>query len=115
MAVVMGDHEIDLIDAKQDDNKRIEKTEVGREIRQLAENQVFRHPDPTGHCYQDQQSTFPGPEKSPDPELPKDQQPFGQRVNITDNGIAAVYDLDDEIPLTSSAPVPTASRTKKGW
>ena len=48
VAVVMRDHEIDLIDAEQDDKERIKKTEIGRKITEMAEDQIFCHPNSTG-------------------------------------------------------------------
>ena len=48
IAVVMGDHEIDLIDAEQDNKERIQKPEIGRKITEMAEDQIFRHPNGAG-------------------------------------------------------------------
>jgi hypothetical protein len=48
IAVVMRDHEIDLIDAEQDDKERIKKSEIGRKITEMAEDQIFCHPNSTG-------------------------------------------------------------------
>lgn len=48
IAVVMRDHEIDLIDAEQHDKERIKKTEIGRKITEMAEDQIFCHPNSTG-------------------------------------------------------------------
>jgi hypothetical protein len=48
VAVVMGDHEIDLIDAQQDNKERIKKAEIGRKITEMAEDQIFCHPNGTG-------------------------------------------------------------------
>ena len=48
IAVVMRDHEIDLIDAEQDDKERIKKSEIGRKITDMAEDQIFCHPNGAG-------------------------------------------------------------------
>jgi hypothetical protein len=48
IAVVMGDHEIDLINAEQDDKERIKKSEIRRKITEVAENQIFCHPNGAG-------------------------------------------------------------------
>ena len=38
VAVVMGDHEIDLIDAEQYNKERIKKSEIGRKITEMAKD-----------------------------------------------------------------------------
>lgn len=44
VAIVMSDHEIDLIDAEQDDKKGVEETKVGRKTCDIAQNEIFVDP-----------------------------------------------------------------------
>ena len=48
IAIVMSDHEIDLVDAEQDNKERIQKPEIGRKITEMAEDQIFCHPNGAG-------------------------------------------------------------------
>ena len=48
ITIVMSDHEIDLVDAEQDNKERIQKPEIGRKITEMAEDQVFCHPNSAG-------------------------------------------------------------------
>jgi hypothetical protein len=88
VAVIMGDHEIDLVHAKQDNIKTGENTEIRGEISHLAEDQVFSHPDDTGRRKDSIGNFLTHPEKAPDPELPEDKDPFEKGVGIGDTGIA---------------------------
>ena len=48
IAIVVSDHEIDLVDTEQDYKKRIKEPEIGREFADMAQDQVFRYPYRTG-------------------------------------------------------------------
>ena len=48
IAIFVGDHEIDLIDAEKDDEGTANNSEVWAEIDKLADNQVFRQPKSAG-------------------------------------------------------------------
>jgi len=86
--VVMGDHEIDLVHAEEDDKKAGENAEIRGEISHLTKDQVLGYPDDTG-CEKDGIGNFlSDPEESPDPELPENKDPFQQGIGIDDIGIA---------------------------
>jgi hypothetical protein len=98
--VIMGYHEIDLIDTKQDKEKGIEKPEIGGKVIPMSQDQVFRYPDRAGQKQQGIGDVFMGPdgppERSPNLELPEDQDPFQECIDIADMGIAG-FKLESDI------------------
>ena len=98
VAILMCDHEIDLIDAEQHDKTIIEEAEIGDYLRDMMEDQVLRCPAYSGKSQQWIKETLPLQEESPDMELPGYQGPFYQRKNIDDDKIAPTVSLNDDKP-----------------
>jgi len=90
ITAIVGDHEIDLGYAEEDDIQARKNAEIGGEVSHLAEDQVFGHPDDTRGQEYDPGDSLIGPEEPPDPELPENKDPFQKGIGIGDPGIAGV-------------------------
>jgi hypothetical protein len=84
---VMGDHEIDLIDTKQHNEKGIKEDEIRTEIIDLFKDEVFCRPYQSGQRKQCIKKFLFLPQESPDMELPGQERPFHQCVDIDGNGV----------------------------
>ena len=86
--VIVSDHEIDLVNAEEDDIEGGENSEIGWEVDHFSEDQVFSYPyDAGGEEYGITQQ-LPGSEEPPYPELPEYEDPFEQGIGIGDYGVA---------------------------
>lgn len=94
----MGDHEIDLIDAEQHDNKEIEEAEVHHHAGDAMKEEVFYRPTQRHKNQQTIKKPLIMPEKSPDMELPGDQGPFYQQIYVDDDKIACTVAADRNEP-----------------
>jgi predicted P-loop ATPase len=90
----MRDHEIDLVDAEQDDKKGVEEPEIRGELRDISKNKVLRYPDQASKGDQAIKDPLPGPPQTPDLELPQDEEGLGQRIDIVRDRVAVMSDLD---------------------
>jgi hypothetical protein len=94
-AIVMGDHEIDLVDAEQDDKRATYNPEIRAEIDHPAEDEIFGYPNGAGDRQDQVGQVFPGPEEPPNAELPENQDPFQKGIRIGDAGIADLPVIDE--------------------
>jgi hypothetical protein len=89
-AVVVSDHEIDLVDAEKDDDETGKDPEIRREVDHAAEDKVLGDPDHTGEEEYGITDPFPRSEESPHPKLPENKQPLQQSIRIGDSCIAGL-------------------------
>jgi hypothetical protein len=96
VAVVMGDHEIDLVYAEEHNNKGGEKPEVRAEAYDLPEYNILRQPAQRTEgpdAVEDPLALFGG---MPDIKLPDDERKFQQDVDIAGYGIGMRNPPDDD-------------------
>ncbi len=96
IAVIMGDHIIDLVHAEQYDKKGIENAEIGTELGDLSKKEVFGCPSEKGNNEEAVKEALPVPQQPPDMELCKDQAGFYGCIDVGGYGIAPVKLLDQD-------------------
>jgi hypothetical protein len=82
VSVVMCDHEIYFPDAHQHDHKCIEDLEIGRIIGDPTQHDILHHPDQRDQYDKQVKEKFPLPQQAPNVELPGDQDPLQQAIDI---------------------------------
>jgi hypothetical protein len=93
-AIVVRDHVIDGVDAKEHDEKTIENLIIRYKIVDLPEDQVFDDPDKAGNEEHNVKCRIPATKQPPIAELPGDDQPFKKKINI-DGGQIVAKQLDE--------------------
>lgn len=94
--VLMRDHEIDSPDAEQHDRTIIKDAKIGAERSDLAIYEVDDDPEQRGQAQKAIKYTGFLFQETPDMELPGDQGPFQQRVNIYRDGIMSMKAFDQD-------------------
>jgi hypothetical protein len=111
--VFMGDHEIDLVDAEKDNIQTGKNAKVRREIIHTSEYQIFSHPDDTREGKYGVGYFFSHPEETPDKELPKNEDPFQQGIDIGDIRVACLSVIS-KIDADHLGSQPCKKHKKKG-
>src|SRR5262249_21763801 len=85
--VIVCDHEIDLVDTKEHGEKCVKEYEMGAEIMDMAEHDVYDEPYEGGESKEAVKKRLPLTQKPPDMELPGQKGPFHQPIDVDNNGI----------------------------
>jgi hypothetical protein len=113
ITIIMSDHEVDLVDAEQHDEKGVKKTKIRGKIPDMIKNKVFNHPYQGREDQKGIEDLFSRSQQPPYMELPGNDQPFDQRIGITGCCIGNMC-YSDEITVHQFGDDPDGQQNKKG-